>query len=385
MADETIQPLKHTRFEDMIDLSRVLHAVFQIAIIAVALISINMMQNPFDISAFSVLFLLALILILYYFFNKGYYRRAGSGLIVAISIIVTYNFIIAGGIHDNAMIIFPVLITISGLVLGRRFIPIMTGIILVEVTVIYLLTLSGWIEPYGGAIEVSFLSFLIVFILLVISGMVIWITVLTVEKNFMKLIDSENKLRESYNQTIDGWGKALELFDRDTEGHSLRVTELTLDLAGKLGLEGEDLEHIRRGALLHDIGKMGISEDILNKKESLTEKEKALVEKHPLHAYVLLKDIPFLEKAIDIPVYHHEHWDGTGYPYHLSSADIPLAARIFAIADNWDALTSDRPFRKAWPEDKVIQYIRNQSGKKFDPELVKLFLVNLSKIDPAPG
>jgi HD-GYP domain-containing protein (c-di-GMP phosphodiesterase class II) len=107
-----------------------------------------------------------------------------------------------------------------------------------------------------------------------------------------------------------------------------------------------------------------------------------LVEKHPLHAHVLIKDIPFLDPAMDIPVYHHERWDGAGYPYHLAGEDIPLAARIFAIVDNWDALTSDRPYRKAWPEDKVINYIKNESGKKFDPKLVDLFLEHISDQDP---
>jgi HD-GYP domain-containing protein (c-di-GMP phosphodiesterase class II) len=124
---------------------------------------------------------------------------------------------------------------------------------------------------------------------------------------------------------------------------------------------------------------MGISDETLNKKASLTDKERLLIERHPLHAYILLKEIPFLEKAMDIPVYHHERWDGTGYPYHLKGTDIPLAARIFAIADNWDALTSDRPYRKAWPKDKVILYIQNQSGQKFDPDLVPQFLNSISR------
>ena len=369
-----LKPLKRSRFEEMINLSRVLQVVFQIAIISVALISINVMQNPVNLSTISVLILLVLLILFFILFRSGYYRIAGSGLIVAISVIITYNLIIAGGINDNAMVIFPILITIAGLVLGKRFIPYMTGIILAEVSGIYWLTANGYITPYDGAITVYFHNFATVFILLVITGIVIWITVRTLERNFQHLIASEYELRNSYNQTIDGWGRALELFDEDTEGHSLRVTELTLDLAKRLDIKGEDLEHIRRGALLHDIGKMGISDEILNKKSSLTNQERILIERHPLHTYVLLKDIPFLTKALDIPVYHHERWDGTGYPYHLAGTDIPLPARIFAIADNWDALTSDRPYRKAWPEDKVITYIENQRGKKFDPDLVALFL-----------
>jgi putative nucleotidyltransferase with HDIG domain len=257
----------------------------------------------------------------------------------------------------------------------------MTGIVLTEVSGIYWLTTSGAFTPFNGAITVQFQSFVTVFVLLVITGVIIWITVRVIERNFLRSIAAEEKLRESYDQTIDGWGKALELFDRETEGHSLRVMELTVKLAKKLGVPESDLVHIRRGALLHDIGKMGIAEDILNKRESLTESERVQLEQHPLMAYELLKEIPFLEKAMEIPLFHHERWDGSGYPYQISGKDIPLSARLFAIADNWDALTSDRPYRKAWPRDKVISYIRKQSGVKFDPDLVDLFIKS-NGLDP---
>lgn len=384
MGAQMTIPVVRPRFEEMINLSKVLQAVFQIAIIAVALVSINVMQPPVHKSDISVLILLVLIILLFILFRNGYYRISGSGLIFVFSVVVTYNLIIAGGIHDNAMVIFPVLIILAGLIIGKLFIPYMTLIILVEVTGIYWLTTAGVIAPFDGRITVHFYSFITVFILLVITGIIIWITIQTIEKKFEQLVESERNLRNSYDQIVDGWGKALELFDKDTEGHSLRVTELTLDLARKNNIDSEELEHIRRGALLHDIGKMGISDETLNKKASLTDKERLLIERHPLHAYVLLKDIPFLEKAMDIPVYHHERWDGTGYPYHLSGTDIPLAARIFAIVDNWDALTSDRPYRKAWPEDKVILYIQNQSGQKFDPDLVNLFLSSIIRQNNCP-
>jgi len=374
MSAQTNKPEARTRFQEMINFSKVLQAVFQIAIIAVALVSINLMQPPIYKSDISVLVLFVLIILLFILYTKGYHWASGAGLIFVFSVVVTYNLIIAGGIHDNAMVIFPLLIILAGLIIGKTFIPYMTLIILAEVTGIYWLTAAGVIAPFDGTITVYFYSYITVFVLLVITGIIIWITVETIEKKYEQLVDSERNLRISYDQTVDGWGKALELFDKYTEGHSLKVTELTLDLARKNKIDSEELEHIRRGALLHDIGKMGISDEILNKKASLTDKERLLIERHPLHAYVLLKDIPFLTKAMDIPVFHHERWDGTGYPYHLSGEDIPLAARIFAIADNWDALTSDRPYRKAWPKDKVILYIKNQSGQKFDPALVTLFL-----------
>jgi len=368
--------LERSHFEEMINLSKVLNAVFQIAIISVALISINLLGSPISNSSLSVLLLLVFLVLLFVLLRKGYYRIAGSGMIIVISVVVTYNFIIGGGINDNAMVVFPVLIILAGLVLGRRFIPYMTGLILAETSVIYFLTKAGIISPFEGRVDVYLHVYLTVIILILMTGTVIFITVLTIEKKFQQLVTSEEDLRRSYNLTIDGWGKALELFDRETEGHSQRVTDMTLGMARELDIKGDELEQIRRGALLHDIGKMGVPEETLNKKASLTQKERAMIEMHPLYAYSLLKDIRFLEKALEIPVYHHERWDGTGYPYHLSGEDIPLSARIFAIVDNWDALTSNRSYRKAWPKDKVIQYIRNESGKKFDPRLVDIFIDN---------
>ena len=295
-------------------------------------------------------------------------------MVVAISVVVAVNLVAEGGIHDNAMIVFPLLITIAGLVLGKRHIPFLTGLILVEITVIYRMIVTGRIAPFDGAITVTLQSYLTIIVLLLICGVVIWITVDTLERTFKRILDSERKLRESYDLTIVGWGKALELFDRETVGHSHRVLELTIALAKASGLTENELEDIRWGTLIHDIGKMGVSEALLNKPESLSGEERREIEKHPLTAHKLLKDIPFLSQAMDIPVYHHERWDGTGYPFRLAGEEIPLSARIFALVDNWDALLSDRPYRKAWPREQVIAYIRSQSGEKFDPVLVERFI-----------
>ncbi|MFL7814162.1 MAG: HD-GYP domain-containing protein [Anaerolineales bacterium] len=358
----------------MINLSQVLNTIFVAAMLAIAMIAINVLSGGVNYATLSVAGLFFFTAGLYWVYNKGYIHIAGVGLVISISIVVLINMVASGGINDNSTIVFPLLITIGGLVLGKRFIPYLTGLFLAEIGVLYWLTVIGRITPFGGAITVLLPNFLTLQTLLLICGVVIWITVDTLERNFKRIIDSEIKLRESYDQTIKGWGKALELFDRETEGHSLRVIELTLKMGEKLGLDGDELEHNRRGALLHDIGKMGVDEILLNKPESLTDEERREVEKHPLNAHKLLKDIPFLEKSMDIPVYHHERWDGTGYPFRLAGEEIPLAARIFAIVDNWDALRADRPYRKAWPKDKVLQYLRNQEGKKFDPALVKLFI-----------
>ena len=190
---------------------------------------------------------------------------------------------------------------------------------------------------------------------------------------------AENNLEEAYDTTLEGWAKALELRDKETEGHSRRVTETTLAVASAMGFSAEALVHIRRGSILHDIGKMGIPDQILRKPGPLTEAERQIVLKHPDTAYNLLKQISYLEKALEIPHCHHEKWDGTGYPRGLRGEEIPLSARIFAIVDVWDALSSDRPYRKAWQRDEVIQYLINDSGKHFDPHVLEVFLALVEK------
>lgn len=183
------------------------------------------------------------------------------------------------------------------------------------------------------------------------------------------------ELAQAYDTTLQGWAKALELRDKETEGHSRRVTEMTVALAQALDrFSEEELIHIRRGALLHDIGKMAVPDEILRKEGSLTAAEKEIVAQHPVAAYELLSPIPFLEKALEIPYCHHEHWDGEGYPRKLKGEEIPLSARIFTIVDVWDALQSDRPYRKAWPKEKTVEYMREQSGILFDPGLVPVFI-----------
>ena len=197
--------------------------------------------------------------------------------------------------------------------------------------------------------------------------------------NLLERKRAEENLAEAYDTTLEGWAKALELRDKETEGHSRRVTAATVAVARAMGLKEEALIHIRRGSILHDIGKMGIPDDILRKNGPLTEQERAIVQKHPQTAYDLLKPIAYLENALDIPFCHHEKWDGSGYPRGLKGQEIPLAARIFAIVDVWDALTSDRPYRKAWPRNKVIEYLLNESGRHFDPLVLDVFLKMIEK------
>jgi len=196
---------------------------------------------------------------------------------------------------------------------------------------------------------------------------------------FENLQQSNAQLYMAYDSTLEGWARTLELRDNETEGHSRRVSDLTLKLARMVGVTDEELVHIRRGTLLHDIGKMGIPDEILHKPGPLTPEEWMIMKQHPIFAYQLLKPITYLEKAIEIPYCHHERWDGSGYPRGLQGEQIPLAARIFMVVDVYDALRSDRPYRTAWSEEETRNYIKQNAGTLFDPRIVEQFLKLLDK------
>ncbi|TBH20121.1 PAS domain S-box protein [Thermus thermamylovorans] len=193
-------------------------------------------------------------------------------------------------------------------------------------------------------------------------------------RTFQELLRSQRDLEAAYDLTLWGWAKAVELRDQETAGHTERVTGLALRLARALGVPEEDLDHLRRGAILHDVGKLAIPDAVLLKPGPLSEEEWAVMKKHPVYAYEWLSGIPFLRKALEIPYAHHERWDGSGYPRGLKGLEIPLSARIFAVVDVYDALTSDRPYRKAWPREKALAYLEEQAGQQFDPEVVAAFL-----------
>jgi HD-GYP domain-containing protein (c-di-GMP phosphodiesterase class II) len=190
----------------------------------------------------------------------------------------------------------------------------------------------------------------------------------------VELQRSNADLTQAYDTTLEGWSTALDLRDKETEGHTKRVTEMTIRLAERIGVSQQELIQIRRGALLHDIGKMGIPDRILLKPDKLTDEEWILMHMHPTYAFQMLKPIAYLQQALDIPYCHHEKWDGTGYPRGLKGEEIPLGARIFCIVDVYDALTSDRPYRTAWPKEKVLSHIRGLAGSHFDPQVVEAFL-----------
>ena len=191
---------------------------------------------------------------------------------------------------------------------------------------------------------------------------------------FENLQRSNEDLFQAYDATIEGWSHALDLRDKETEIHTQRSLEMTIKLARMLGVSEADLVQVRWGVLLHDIGKMGVPDGILLKPGPLTDEEWVVMRKHPSLAYEMLSPIRYLRSALDIPYYHHEKWDGTGYPFGLKGNQIPLLARIFALADVWDALNSDRPYRTAWPEEKVREHILAASGTHFDPQVVDAYV-----------
>lgn len=181
------------------------------------------------------------------------------------------------------------------------------------------------------------------------------------------------ELEQAYESTLEGWIRALDLRDRETEGHSRRVVELTVALSGAFGITGDALIHVRRGALLHDIGKMALTDSVLLKPGPLDAEETIQMHLHPWYAYQMLSGVDFLRPALDIPYAHHERWDGSGYPRGLRGEQTPFPARMFAVIDVWDALRFDRPYRHGWSDDRVMEHIRKLSGSHFEPVVVEAF------------
>ena len=190
---------------------------------------------------------------------------------------------------------------------------------------------------------------------------------------------ANDALMQAYDATLEVWARALEKRKHESEGHIRRVTEMTVELAGLMHMTAEQIMHARRGALLHDIGEMYVPDTLLLKLEPLQDDERAALRKHPEYAYQMLFSIEYLVPALDIPYYHHERWDGQGYPKGLKGEDIPLAARIFSVVDTWDALRASRPYRKAWTDEETWDYLDRQAGLEFDPAVVKLFMETYKK------
>jgi putative nucleotidyltransferase with HDIG domain len=327
--------------------------------------------------SFWILAISSLIGLVLNYFEK--YTWSASIPVVIGTIALFVNFYEGISLFDPGIVALPLLIILSSFLFGSRMIYRVTFMILAGLGLLVYFERTGIISPPSPASDerLIIISLLIIFTA-VLQKRIIW----DWERVAGAYRQSEHQIREAYVLTLEGWAKTLEFHDRETLGHSQRVTALCHRLAENLGIQGaQELEYIRWGALLHDIGKLSIPYKILHKEGELSKEEWEIIKKHPDHAKDLLDNINYLKPALTIPYSHHENWDGTGYPQQLKGEEIPLSARIFAVVDNWDALTTDRPYRKAWSLEKAIDYMREQSGKKFDPNIVDVFITKVATAD----
>ncbi len=321
----------------------------------------------YTIYLIETIFILALF---YYFWRLNKKGRVLQVAYISITITILFATIFSDANYlEYSMVIFTLPIGISSFVIRPS--ASFYFAILTSSTYTILSYLSGYIWEYNLTATLA---------LFALASMT-WVIARQLENTIRKndklvedIQDTYDDLKKAYETTLEGWSRALEIRDRETQGHSKRVTDLTLRIARKMGFNEEQLEHIYRGVLLHDIGKLGIPDDILHKPGPLNEQEMRIMRLHPQIAVDMLSPIEYLKPALNIPRYHHEKWDGSGYPHGLSGEAIPLEARIYAVIDVFDALTHDRPYRKAMTLREASNYVKSESGKHFDPDVVKVFL-----------
>ena len=304
--------------------------------------------------------------------GKGHTKISAFFLSLIVLMVININMWDGDGIRDSGLLAYPIFIMIGILFFGKRTAPWFTLASIGSLTALVYLEIHGYVHPTIG--ETKFDVLIPIFILLMVAAIITTIVAGNLDKNLERAKESEAELRENYNLTLEAWAKVMEYRDEDTEGHSRRLVELSTRLAKAMGFSAEEIEHLQRGALLHDIGKLAIPDEVLLKPGEFNDAERKLMQQHPVYAKQMLSQVGFLQPSLDVAYSHHEQWDGRGYPDGLKGEEIPLSARLFTVVDQWDALTSDRPYRKAWSKEKVIAYLQENAGKIYDPRIVEVFL-----------
>ncbi|MCL4529895.1 MAG: HD-GYP domain-containing protein [Chloroflexi bacterium] len=321
------------------------------------------------IALFSMALLCIPILILN---SRGHFDISALLLSMVVLGVISFNLYDGDGAHDPGILAYPIFIMIGTLVFGKKAAPFFAITAVGSLTLIVYLEVFRYIHPKIGPTTFGILIPMIT--LLLAASAIIWTIVYNIEMNLGRARESEAELRKNYDLTLEAWAKVMEYRDRETAGHSRRLVDLSVRLAQALGLGEEELTQLRRGALLHDIGKLAVPDEILLKPSALSEEERKIIQKHPVYAKEMLSEIPFLQPCISVAYSHHERWDGKGYPEGLKGEEIPVLARVFAVVDTWDALRSERTYRPAWTKEDVAAYLQQNAGTIYDPRMVEVFL-----------
>lgn len=359
---------------------RTLQVIIWITMAAAAAISLGnfVTAGPTPV-ALLTLALVACCLVASWFNAKGRFVAAGVLLFASILVPAHYAISAGRGVNDTGMLAYPILVILSGLIFGAR---LLVPAALAAGGSLVIVTWHDWRAVIQDPTSDLLVDLVAVFAMMAGAVFIARLALRLNESALHKIRSSENRVWRAYERTLEAWARALEYRDRETEGHTRRVTDLSVRMAEALGFEGDDLRRIRWGALLHDIGKLAVPDSVLLKEGPLDAEERATMNRHPEYAREMLGRIHFLADCLDIPCHHHERWDGRGYPDGLAGYDIPLAARMFSVVDQWEALSSDRPYRPAWPRPAVVEHLRSNAGSIFDPEMVEVFLSKVAPTEP---
>ena len=356
----------------------ILYVMAAAAVLGYVIIVVDVLRT----SSWSRLYIMSFVclLVIVMAINKGFDYRLRGWVIVALAYITAVSQLSYAGLESIGRIYLLAAPVCALILIGNRAGFIATALSTVIYGAYFLFAysgvLDGWLVPPAERVDplIWFSSGFMLLVLLVMN----FILLMRMSRFLLNTLKQERRslaeLEQTYDETLEGWAHALELRDIETAGHCHRLCDITKRLVVKAGMDDGGMDSLQRGALLHDIGKMGIPDSILLKAERLTEDESRKMKDHTSYAHDLLAHIPYLLKALDIPYCHHEKWDGTGYPRGLKGTDIPLTARIFSVVDVYDELITGRPNRPAWPEEKALEYIQAKAGTEFDPAVVEAFV-----------